>query len=308
MNTNMKSFFFISGSVFFTVLIASQFYNYYQMSKVTAQFSKSMNEGLKQNAGSLASELSLPAPATAIIENQSSVQPTQLSAFTKTSSLDTQGVDATKQAAATIPSAESKLQDKEEINRLTTELNQVNALYSNFKALLNHCTGVELSANRLDCFDRLTREKEHFGDTPKNWVIEKSISPLDDTTSISLTVNARETLQSYGNKKIRPIFFVSCDTVGSTVMFSTGQYFARGYKQFVTRIGKGKANSLNWRMNKEGESAYLEGPRQAFIQALIDSDRLAIQYGSRTEPDKVLTFDLTGLNHESSELKAACGV
>lgn len=309
MKTSTRTFFFISGGVLFTLLIANQVSSYIYMNKMTSEFSSAASANLKLQASELTSEIDKSKSSGNIGTTDKSKQTSSLASYSKLPSLAPTSHNNVVQAN---DAAKSANQPEAEIAKLNEQLTKTQSDYTDIKDSLSHCANIENMADRLDCYDKMTHQKEHFGEKQdskqKSWAIRKNISPIDDSTSISLTASARESFQAYGKKTLRPFLSLTCDPVSSTVMFSTGQYFSTGNHNFETRIGKNKSNVLSWRMDKQGKSAYLEMHTKDFIKQLVFSDRLAIQIGAREVPNNVLTFDLTGLADENEELRKFCGV
>lgn len=308
MKIKKTSYFFISGGILFTLLIINQLYSYYYLNMVTPQFSADASSELQQMQKELAAEGDMVDTSSRVGVTTSLADEVGLSSFTANSS----SINATKKIPEISDSAKAIKQAEGEIAKLNQQLRESEGDYRIMKDSLAKCTSIEHMGDRLDCFDKLTHQQKQTGkkngSRNKSWVIRKNISPIDDSASLSLTANARETFKTYGGDSVRPVFSVACDPERTVVMLSTGHYMTKGNYFFETRIGKNKSSALSWRMDEKGKAAYLEMQTRDFIKKLIVSDQLAIQIGSTKEPNSVLTFDLTGLADENEELKKFCGV
>lgn len=279
----------IVGGVIALLFLIPQLQSYFYMAQLAG-----IDDELRARSHSLASELPTNTPPSKQTAQPEPIsQATPLEVYSKTKGYQ--------------PAGPSKLElANQELAKLGKELDQVKYNHQDLLARINACVKKSEMLYRLECYDRLVHNDTHFEDKHRAWTLDRSISPIDDSFNIHLTLSAQQTVRAHGNRHIRPTVTVTCGSNPPLVALNAGQTLAQGYQYIIHRVGEKKAMGSHWRVDDRGETAMLVQGKMDFIRELIKANRLAVEYAREYHPTVTLTFDTNELNQMSNDLLKAC--
>lgn len=275
----------IVGGLVGLLYVVPQMQSYYYMSQLAG-----FDDKIKTRSRTLTSEL--PQPAAEPAPPQPLLQAIPLESYS--------------QSANRQPAGPSQLdQTTKALEEASTELAQLKIRHKDLTDLISTCYQKENMITRLACYDKLSHNDKHFGDENRDWSIERTISPIDDSFNIHLTLVAKETVSDYG-RPTRPTVTITCGSNPPLVALNTRSSLTHGYQYVIHRVGSHKAQGTHWRVDDRGQTAMLVQGKAEFIDTLMGVERLAIEYAREYQPTVTLTFDTHELNQVRDDVLKAC--
>ncbi|MGM0422336.1 MAG: type VI secretion system-associated protein TagO [Pseudomonadota bacterium] len=147
---------------------------------------------------------------------------------------------------------------------------------------------------------------------PSPWQKHTDISPIDDSKNVTLSNEAESKVQYDGYRSYRPVLFVRCKENKTDVIVSVDKMIDpirdsnfNEYAVAELRLDKKKAQKMRFSISTDGDSYFFRNPIP-YIKKMMDSDTLVMRYQPYRDNNYTITFDLTGLGDEITELREAC--
>lgn len=175
------------------------------------------------------------------------------------------------------------------------------------------CANKSTDANRLICYDGLA--KKLGVDKPKQivsvgkgkWVVSKETSAVDDSTNVTLYLEAKEMIRGkYTHEKIRPVIVLRCSENTTNAYINWDTYLGIDNIKVLTRIDKKKAIKRNWSIST-GNKATFAPKNIAFIKSLFGHSKFLAELTPYGDNPKMATFDIAGLKEAIKPLRKECG-
>ena len=170
------------------------------------------------------------------------------------------------------------------------------------KRQLRNCASIDGQIRRLDCYDAVVAEMTDSG-TPRKadeWEVQSKSSPMDDSTTVVLGLRGLER---------RVDLVVGCREKALYVLVAPrGEILSLHGALVRTRLGKGRAEKKRWRISSDQKSAIYPGSAKAFIQALLEEERLAVEVEVSLGGTVTDVFDIHRLKEAIGPLKAQCSL
>ena len=180
---------------------------------------------------------------------------------------------------------------------------------------IDSCKSIANKDERLNCYDALSNVEtitiptEGIG----NWTIFKDKSPVDDSVSIYLNLDANDYI-NVKYKKVKPNLTIRCKESATSIFINYGIFLNDGSIKPVTRLDSEKAVSdVYWGTSTDHQAIFYdsllgEGETSIkFIKQLLDKNKFFIRVVPYNEKPVYATFDLSGLNEAIKPLRAVCG-
>jgi type VI secretion system protein VasI len=144
------------------------------------------------------------------------------------------------------------------------------------------------------------------------WTVDVSRSPIDDSETVVLQIDANEPLRTgYGGTE-RPALILRCkeNTTAAYVPLGTNPETTRDehfdeYAPFTVRYGADAAEVVRFSLSTDREALFFPDPIPA-IQRMLSHDSMLIEIQPSLGIPQVITFGLTGLRDLLPALQHAC--
>jgi type VI secretion system protein VasI len=166
----------------------------------------------------------------------------------------------------------------------------------------------EEKAEELAAQEAIRQENETFEARKAfgkgKWRHSKKQSPIDDSLTVALTLNAERQIESkWGSNQ--PRLVVRCKEGLTSVYVNWGIFIGSGDTIVTTRLDKELATNIEWKISTDHEATF--HPRTVdFIRGLWSHDSLFIQVTPYGESPVNTKFDLRGLAVGVGSLREAC--
>ena len=194
---------------------------------------------------------------------------------------------------------------------LVLSLNTINASEELIKKEIAKCATKNGDASRLICYDDLA--KSMGVDKPKvitknksKWVVSESKSPIDDSVTVTMMLDASDTiLNSYGQFN-RPTLILRCSENKTNAYVNWDMFLGTDRIKVLSRIDKEKAKTRSWSISTDNKATFT--PKNiAFIKSLFGHEKLLQQLTPYGSSPKTTSFEIGGLEEAIKPLRKACG-
>lgn len=127
------------------------------------------------------------------------------------------------------------------------------------------------------------------------WQLRTDISPLDDSKSYFLSRDAEEPIGS-GFMRSKPTLMIRYKERELNVYATFGSYLGSDSTVVTFRLGQSAAKQEKWSLSTDGKAIFCPTDDRAFVDQLLQNDRLVIRLTPFGESPVTVTFDLTGLS------------
>ena len=181
---------------------------------------------------------------------------------------------------------------------------------------LGACAAVENGVKRLECYDALAKKR---GVTPAKakavevassgkWTTFKTTSKLDDSTNVTLRLEAEETIPNkLGLSRETPVLFISCRE-NTTLAYIDWGVFGINETSMTHRVDKQKAQTRTWAISTDYEAVgrWSGGSSIPFIKSLFGHNQLLTQITPYGASPVTVTFEISGLEQAIKPLREEC--
>lgn len=171
------------------------------------------------------------------------------------------------------------------------------------------CDAETSSVKRLECYDAANKKRKEAIVTASKWRVSKETSRMDDTTTVSLSLDADTKITGTPNKVFTPTLILRCKKGKSDAYIITGMApQAEKGKQGTTvtiRLDKDKSSQYVMGKSKDGTALFFENS-PAFIKKLQGHTTMLFEFTPANSPAAMTSFDLTGIDVASEPLRQSC--
>ena len=186
-----------------------------------------------------------------------------------------------------------------------------NSIDSPIKKEVAKCAGKKGDASRLICYDDLAKsigvDKPRV--TTKNkgkWVVTESKSPIDDSLTITMMIDASDTIVNHYGQVTIPTLVLRCSENKTSAYVDWGMFLGTDSIKVISRIDKQKAKTRYWYISTDYKAAF--APKNiAFIKSLFGHEKLLQQLTPYGDSPKTISFEIGGLKEAIKPLRKACG-
>lgn len=154
-------------------------------------------------------------------------------------------------------------------------------------------------------------QKPNQHDGSGTWSLQKSNNPLDDTETITISLNSKFGVSRNGD----PIVFVGrCKSNKTEVFVDWRDYLGddsrdvySAWKNVTIRIGKSPARGQRWGISTDRKATFAPDWPGKLLRDLLDQDELILQTTPYGGNPTTAIFDVSGLRNVLGELATACG-
>jgi hypothetical protein len=172
--------------------------------------------------------------------------------------------------------------------------------------MLRSCSALAEDHDRLACYDSLLGRSPGAGASPSGkWEISKSVSPVDDSPLLRISLNADNELVG-SLRTYRPWLALRCKEKTVDVFVVTGMVGADDETRVRYRIDKAAAVDSMWENSTDHKAIFYPGEPEEFIEQLIAGERMYFEVHPNRSSPTAASFDLRGLSNLLPELRSAC--
>ncbi|WP_397542671.1 hypothetical protein [Roseovarius salis] len=143
-----------------------------------------------------------------------------------------------------------------------------------------------------------------------SWRVRKTVNPIDDTKTVTLSLEAEVGTSSYGE----PITFVArCKSNKTEAYVIWGDYLGDDsgdiyseWKNVTVRIGNDQAIQERWGVSTDRKATFAPDWAGNLLKQLLDEDRLVLQTIPYGENPNTAIFDISGFRSVLGELAGTC--
>ncbi|MFK5895083.1 MAG: cell envelope integrity protein TolA [Pseudomonadota bacterium] len=173
------------------------------------------------------------------------------------------------------------------------------------------CSFVDGSLARLECFDRLAKNKKINGMQPQKnkvksagkWQVLTEVNPVDDSKTVNLVLNA-DSGKSRFKKNINLI--IRCQS-NKTELYINWQDYLGSKSSVLTRIGTHKAINKRWILSSNSKASFYPKGTISFILKMMKENKFLAQTTPYNESPITAIFDIQGLTKAIKPLRETCG-
>lgn len=172
------------------------------------------------------------------------------------------------------------------------------------------CAAKEGDLERLECFDQLARS--HSLDGPQRnpvntqgngkWQVGSQTNPIDDSTTVTLILQAESGMGRYGD----PVAMVIRCRSGKTDMYINWRSYMADGTRVTARIGDARAETETWSTSSSNEATFKPSPIP-FVRRMMATSSFVAQATPYGENAITAIFDISGLEEAIQPLREVCG-
>lgn len=188
---------------------------------------------------------------------------------------------------------------------------------ANIDAKVDTCKSMTDSNQRLSCYDNLFERKiksKSDEKTTGKWVVEEEISPIDDSKTVTLMLNADSPIQVRYTKST-PYLVIRCKENKTEMYIGFNTFLGSNTIYPTTRIDSEKAVSdMKWSISTNHKAMFYDGSNYKgyvkvtdYIKKLQTKNKYFVQVTPYSENTVNTTFTIIGLDKAIEPLREACG-
>jgi type VI secretion system protein VasI len=173
------------------------------------------------------------------------------------------------------------------------------------------CSAIEGSGERLSCFDDLSKKlglnkpKTKTTVGKGKWRVTESVSKIDDSTTVYVTVDSNETVRGkFGSE--HPSLWLRCAENKTEAFINVGLYLGLNETSVLTRMDKDKAVTKTWSISTDTKAIFVRGSDIRFAKELMQHEKLLVQLTPYNDNPVTFEFDVGGLSEAIKPLRKAC--
>lgn len=176
------------------------------------------------------------------------------------------------------------------------------------------CAADANSISRLECFDSLSERlgvasTKSSTSTVSKWQVNKETSPIDDSTNVTISLDANSSITGWPKKMFTPTLIVRCKEGKTAAYIITGmspQVEYRTDEATVTlRFDKEEATKYQTSKSTDGEALFFEESIK-LIKKMIPHKTMLFGFVPFNSSPVLTTFELGGLSEAVKPVKEIC--
>lgn len=136
--------------------------------------------------------------------------------------------------------------------------------------------------------------------------VKSEISPIDDSESIAVYLDANSAIKGWPQKIQIPKLIFRCKENKTEVFIYTGMTEAGDTSEILIRFDKHKAFKEEWGHSTDNRSVFLKQSPISFIKKMMTHKSMLFQITPFNSSPTMTTFDLTGLEKAIKPLQKSC--
>lgn len=173
---------------------------------------------------------------------------------------------------------------------------------------LGNCASLERDLDRLKCYDNLARESgvaPQISSVPESeWSIKAEANPIDDSQTVSLSLNAKN-VKSRSGKPIT--LFLRCESGQAKAYLMWYDFLGASNATITTRFDDAKAFTTKWPVTSDNLGVIIPGDVLQFIKNLEAVNQLVVQVDPHNGGSVTAIFNTIGLTQAVRPFAEACG-
>jgi type VI secretion system protein VasI len=176
------------------------------------------------------------------------------------------------------------------------------------------CAAESNSVKRLECFDSLSKRlgvasPKMSTTAVSKWRVDKQTSRIDDSSNVTLTLNADSSISGWPRKTTTPLLALRCKERKTEAYIVTGmspqvEYGTDG-ATVTLRFDKEKATKYQTSKSTDGEALFF-GQSVGLIKKMLLHTTLLFEFVPFNSSPVMTTFDIRGLAEAVKPLRDIC--
>lgn len=186
---------------------------------------------------------------------------------------------------------------------ISTCISQQLANAGSFEDEFDECQKEQDPLTRLKCFNEISEHTNTTSENPNgNWNRYTSTNPLDDTSTITLSLPSASGTNSHGETIT---LVLRCESKKTHAYITWDEFLSVNDVIVTTRFDSKNASAQYWRIATNNQSTFHTNPVK-FAKHLINSKKFIAQTTPHGENPITATFLTDGLAEAIKPLRAAC--
>ena len=139
-----------------------------------------------------------------------------------------------------------------------------------------------------------------------NWATRSEVSPIDDSTNVTIGMEAWESFRNDYGQMITPVLLIRCKENTTDVIVQWGTYLGIDETAVIMRLGKDKAKERSWTISTNYEAVFAPSPIN-LTKEMMKHNSILLNVTPHGSNPVTAEFDLIGLQDAVKPLKEACG-
>lgn len=155
-------------------------------------------------------------------------------------------------------------------------------------------------------------DSAHWYDPPPpGWVVDESTSPMDDSPTVSLTLEANQSFKTWTRRTVTPVLVIRCQERRTELYIVNGAATNTepehlGSATVRLRLDDAAPISQVWSESTDDKALFARSPI-ALVRQMARADTLTYQFTPLSSSPVIVTFTLQGLAERLPPLAKACG-
>ncbi len=145
----------------------------------------------------------------------------------------------------------------------------------------------------------------------RGWEVRERTSPMDDTKTLTLSVDANEEVDGWPSQRVRPTLLVRCKERSTDVYVSIGvsvqsAYGAIDASDVRVRLDSARVEEQRWDESTDNQALFAPNAIR-FARRLVKAQKLTFQFTPFNSSPAIVTFDLAGADTLIPKVATLCG-
>lgn len=198
-------------------------------------------------------------------------------------------------------------------------LSATSPAFADTNSELAKCSVMAGSVERLQCFDTLAASLKLDGPQPVavpdtgsrgKWSVSRSKNPIDDTETVTISLEADEGKTRYGGGMY--LFIARCKSNSTEAYIVWDDYLGNdgdiydNYKVMTVRIGSQPAEKQRWTISTDSKATFAPEWSGALLKRMAGETSFLAQVTPYNESPVTAIFDTTGMKSALQPLADLC--
>jgi len=186
-----------------------------------------------------------------------------------------------------------------------------------FSATIDDCSKITTDAERLACFDSVSKQNETSANTEaksdeqkSGWDFYTEKSKMDDSISYTIKLTTDNRINGGGNDEKYGVIFIDCSKIAMSIAFYAGGIVDEydGISRVRYRLDKEQAKIMDMTTIKPNYIVGLWNEEKSvpFIKEMFGHDKMLVEVSRYGRTSAEMEFSIKGLEEAIKPVRKAC--